>query len=84
MHGGFSQFAAFDQDVIDDRAFVAKNGKLPMPVLAIGGEKSFGLTMAVVARRLQQRAGALHSRQRPLADGRAAQGHGRRDPRLPR
>lgn len=49
MHGGFSQFAAFDQDVIDDRAFLAKNGKLPIPVLAIGGEKSFGLTMAVVA-----------------------------------
>jgi len=50
MHGGFSQFAAFDQDAIDDRAFMAKNGKLPMPVLAIGGEKSFGLTMAQVAR----------------------------------
>ena len=50
MHGGFSQFAAFDQDVIDDRAFLAKNGKLPIPVLAIGGDKSFGLTMAVVAR----------------------------------
>ena len=50
MHGGFSQFAAFDQDVIDDRAFLAKNGKLPIPVLAIGGAKSFGLTMAEVAR----------------------------------
>jgi pimeloyl-ACP methyl ester carboxylesterase len=50
MHGGFSQFAAFDQDVIDDRAFVAKNGKLAMPVLAVGGDKSFGPTMAVVAR----------------------------------
>lgn len=50
MHGGFSQFAAFDRDVIDDRAFLAKNGKLPMPVLAVGGDKSFGPTMAVVAR----------------------------------
>lgn len=50
MHGGFSQFAAFDQDAVDDRAFLAKNGKLPIPVLAIGGEKSFGLTMAAVAR----------------------------------
>lgn len=50
MHGGFSQFAAFDQDVMDDRAFVAKNGKLPIPVLAVGGDKSFGPTMAVVAR----------------------------------
>jgi pimeloyl-ACP methyl ester carboxylesterase len=50
MHGGFSQFAAFDQDVIDDRAFLAKNGKLSIPVLAVGGDKSFGPTMAVVAR----------------------------------
>jgi len=50
MHGGFSQFAAFDQDVIDDRAFLAKNGKLATPVLAVGGDKSFGPTMAVVAR----------------------------------
>ena len=49
MHAGFNQFAAFDQDAIDNKAFVAK-GKLPMPVLAIGGEKSFGPTMAVVMR----------------------------------
>jgi pimeloyl-ACP methyl ester carboxylesterase len=48
MHGGFSQFGAFDQDVIDDRAFLAA-GKLGVPVLAIGGAKSFGPTMAVVA-----------------------------------
>ena len=50
MHGGFSQFAAFDQDGIDNRAFLAKNGKLPLPVLAIGGAKSFGLGMADDAR----------------------------------
>jgi pimeloyl-ACP methyl ester carboxylesterase len=49
MHSGFEQFHAFDQDVIDNKAFLAK-GPLPMPVLAIGGEKSFGPTMAVVAR----------------------------------
>ena len=49
MHSGFSQFAAFDQDVVDDRAFLAR-GKPGMPVLAIGGDKSFGPTMAVVAR----------------------------------
>ena len=49
MHGGFSQFAAFDQDAIDDRAFMAR-GKLPMPVLAVGGAKSFGPMMATVAR----------------------------------
>jgi pimeloyl-ACP methyl ester carboxylesterase len=49
MHAGFSQFAAFDQDVIDNRVLLAK-GKLTMPVLAVGGEKSFGPTMAVVMR----------------------------------
>jgi pimeloyl-ACP methyl ester carboxylesterase len=45
MHSGFMQFAAFDQDAIDNQGFLAK-GKLAMPVLAIGGEKSFGKTMA--------------------------------------
>ena len=49
MHAGFEQFKAFDQDAIDDQALLAK-GKLTMPVLAIGGEKSFGATMAVVMR----------------------------------
>jgi pimeloyl-ACP methyl ester carboxylesterase len=49
MHAGFSQFAAFDRDAIDNRAWLAAHGKLPMPVLAIGGEKSFGPMMAVVA-----------------------------------
>jgi pimeloyl-ACP methyl ester carboxylesterase len=49
MHAGFEQFKAFDQDAIDNKAFVAK-GMLTTPVLAIGGEKSFGLTMAVVMR----------------------------------
>ena len=38
-----------DQDAIDNGVFVAK-GKLTMPVLAVGGEKSFGSTMAVVMR----------------------------------
>jgi pimeloyl-ACP methyl ester carboxylesterase len=49
MHSGFAQFAAFDQDAIDNKAFVAR-GPLTMPILAIGGEKSFGATMAVVMR----------------------------------
>jgi pimeloyl-ACP methyl ester carboxylesterase len=49
MHAGFAQFAAFDQDAIDNKAFVAA-GKLDVPVLALGGEKSFGLTMAAVMR----------------------------------
>ena len=49
MHAGFAQFAAFDQDAIDNRAFLAQ-GKLTMPVLAVGGEKSFGTMMATVTR----------------------------------
>src|SRR5579859_1270968 len=49
MHSGFEQFKAFDQDAIDDKTFLAQ-GPLTMPVLAIGGEKSFGPTMAVVMR----------------------------------
>lgn len=48
MHAGFRQFAAFDQDAIDNRAWLAAHGKLRMPVLAIGGAASFGPTMAVV------------------------------------
>ena len=31
---GFAQFAAFDQDALDNQAFLAANGKLQMPVLA--------------------------------------------------
>ena len=50
MHSGFAQFAAFDQDAIDNKAFIASGGKLAMPVLALGGEKSFGPMMATVMR----------------------------------
>ena len=49
MHAGFMQFAAFDQDAIDNRASVAL-GRLKMPVLGIGGDHSFGSTMAFVMR----------------------------------
>src|SRR3954454_6255020 len=49
MRAGFSQFAAFDQDARDNQAFLTE-GKLAMPVLAVGGEKSFGPTMALVMR----------------------------------
>jgi pimeloyl-ACP methyl ester carboxylesterase len=45
MHSAFNQFAAFAQDAIDNKAFAAK-GKLTMPVLAVGGQKSFGTAMA--------------------------------------
>src|SRR4029077_20553370 len=49
MHAGFEQFKAFDQDAVDNKAFVAA-GKLTMPVLAVGGERSFGPMMATVMR----------------------------------
>jgi pimeloyl-ACP methyl ester carboxylesterase len=45
MHDAFAQFAAFRQDGVDNRSFLAA-GKLTMPVLAIGGEKSFGQAFA--------------------------------------
>ncbi|MBB6508349.1 pimeloyl-ACP methyl ester carboxylesterase [Rhizobium soli] len=50
MHSGFAQFAAFDQDAIDNRAWAATGAKLEMPILAVGGEKSFGPGMAAVMR----------------------------------
>ena len=50
MHSGFAQFAAFDQDAIDNRKLRRDPGQLTMPVLAVGGEKSFGSQMAAVMR----------------------------------
>jgi pimeloyl-ACP methyl ester carboxylesterase len=49
MHDAFEQFAAFNQDAIDNPVLLAK-GKLPMPVLALGAEKSFGAGQAEVLR----------------------------------
>ncbi len=45
MHSAFEQFAAFPQDALDNQGFLAR-GKLTLPVLAIGGEKSYGPAMA--------------------------------------
>jgi pimeloyl-ACP methyl ester carboxylesterase len=45
IHDAFSQFEAFRQDAVDNRAFVAA-GHHALPVLAIGGEKSFGVGFA--------------------------------------
>jgi pimeloyl-ACP methyl ester carboxylesterase len=50
MRSGFAQFAAFDRDALDNKAFLVAKGKLGMPMLAIGGEKSFGPMMATVMR----------------------------------
>ncbi|HEY6831541.1 MAG TPA: alpha/beta hydrolase [Pseudolabrys sp.] len=49
MHAAFNQFAAFSQDATDNKAFAAK-GKLSMPILALGAEKSFGTQQAVIMR----------------------------------
>jgi pimeloyl-ACP methyl ester carboxylesterase len=48
MRAGFAQFAAFSQDAKDNQVF--KQTKLTMPVLAVGGEKSFGSLQAVIMR----------------------------------
>jgi pimeloyl-ACP methyl ester carboxylesterase len=45
MHSAFAQFAAFQQDALDNKALSAK-GKLAIPVLAVGASKSYGTTMA--------------------------------------
>jgi pimeloyl-ACP methyl ester carboxylesterase len=49
MHCAFEQFAAFTQDAADNKAFAA-GPKLAMPILAIGGDKSFGTMQADVMR----------------------------------
>ncbi|WP_214474902.1 alpha/beta hydrolase [Mesorhizobium sp. dw_380] len=50
MHDAFEQFAAFNQDATDNKEFLAKGGKVAMPVLALGAEKSFGTGQADVLR----------------------------------
>jgi pimeloyl-ACP methyl ester carboxylesterase len=45
MHSAFSQFAALAQDAIDNKVLAAK-GKLKMPVLGIGSEKTYGSRVA--------------------------------------
>jgi len=50
MHDAFEQFAAFTQDAKDNQAMLAAGGKLPMPVLALGGDHSFGTAQADVLR----------------------------------
>jgi pimeloyl-ACP methyl ester carboxylesterase/uncharacterized RmlC-like cupin family protein len=48
MRAGFAQFTAFSQDAKDNKIF--EQVKLTMPVLAVGGEKSFGPLQAVIMR----------------------------------
>jgi pimeloyl-ACP methyl ester carboxylesterase len=48
MHAAFAQFNAIRQDAEDNKVAMAR--KLAMPVLAVGGEKSFGANEAVMMR----------------------------------
>jgi pimeloyl-ACP methyl ester carboxylesterase len=45
MHNAFAQFGAFAQDAVDNKVLLAA-GKLGMPILAVGAEKSFGTGQA--------------------------------------
>jgi pimeloyl-ACP methyl ester carboxylesterase len=48
MRAGFAQFTAFSNDAADNEVF--ERVKLTIPVLAVGGEKSFGGLQAVIMR----------------------------------
>jgi pimeloyl-ACP methyl ester carboxylesterase len=45
IHSAFQTFAAFPRDAVDNQALLAR-GKLGMPVLAIGGDHSYGMALA--------------------------------------
>jgi len=57
MHAGFAWFKALPQDALDNQKLA--RSPLPMPVLALGGEKSMGpslaLTMKGVSRSVKER-----------------------------
>ncbi len=48
MRAGFELYRAFDQDSEDNKAALKNNGRLTMPVLALGGTASFFLPIAKV------------------------------------
>ena len=48
MRAGFEVYRAFDQDAKDNKAALKENGRLTMPVLALGGTFSFFLPIAKV------------------------------------
>ena len=56
MRAGFAQFNAFEQDAVDNRSYL-EDGKLTVPVLAVGGEASNGgrtqALMTLVAERVE-------------------------------
>ncbi len=46
MHDAFEQFGTLRQDAADNKGFLARGGKITMPVFGIGAEKFFGKNMA--------------------------------------
>jgi pimeloyl-ACP methyl ester carboxylesterase len=47
IHDAFSgQFAAFAEDAVDNQKLLAEKGKLTTPVLAVGGDHSYGAKLA--------------------------------------
>jgi pimeloyl-ACP methyl ester carboxylesterase len=42
MRAGFNYYRAIAKDIEDNRAMIENDGKLPMPVLALGGAESWG------------------------------------------
>jgi pimeloyl-ACP methyl ester carboxylesterase len=48
LRAGFSYYRAIPKDIADNAATVAAGFKLPMPVLALGGDRSWGRGMEVV------------------------------------
>lgn len=47
IHNSFSgQFASFADDALDNQKLLAEKGKLTMPVFAIGGDHSYGTSLA--------------------------------------
>src|SRR5262249_32681414 len=49
-HAAVNQFSPFSQDDAADNKALAAKGKLTMPILALGAEKSFGEQQAAVMR----------------------------------
>jgi len=50
MHSAFEQFATFNTKDRADNLDFQKTGRLPMPILALGAEKSFGDQQAAIMR----------------------------------
>jgi pimeloyl-ACP methyl ester carboxylesterase len=48
LRAGFSYYRALPQDIADNEALIASGFKLPMPVLALGGDSAWGRRMEVV------------------------------------